>query len=116
MTEPDVGIRLFTSTCKGFSGILKQRYSDFIVNEIDLKGNVVELTDATSLPQLEPEPVKSLINLTIFTDTKVAAPLAEVLSPEIYASFLEFLKNLESDSDASFDIEVRQHISEIPFY
>ncbi|GAB2277577.1 hypothetical protein Dimus_012286 [Dionaea muscipula] len=42
--EPDVGIFCYISQLPGFRGILKQRYSDFIVNEVDLDGNVVHLT------------------------------------------------------------------------
>ncbi|VVT46377.1 uncharacterized protein SAPINGB_P001183 [Magnusiomyces paraingens] len=46
ISEIDVGITQFLSPdLKGFKGILKQRYSDFLVNEIDKDGNVVHLTD-----------------------------------------------------------------------
>ncbi|XP_009587531.1 multisubstrate pseudouridine synthase 7 [Nicotiana tabacum] len=44
MDESDVGISCYISKLPGFRGILKQRYSDFIVNEVDLDGNVVHLT------------------------------------------------------------------------
>lgn len=48
VTEADVGITEFL--CHNESnvrirGTLKQRYTDFLVNEIDLNGNVVHLTD-----------------------------------------------------------------------
>ncbi|OZJ04650.1 hypothetical protein BZG36_02895 [Bifiguratus adelaidae] len=44
--EADVGIRAFASpNLSGFSGIIKQRYLDFLVNEIDSSGNAVHLTD-----------------------------------------------------------------------
>ncbi|RPA86395.1 tRNA pseudouridine synthase D [Ascobolus immersus RN42] len=58
--EHRVGITEFLSpNVKGFSGILKQRYSDFLVNEIEPNGNVVHLTDmAIPKPKVvEPEPV-----------------------------------------------------------
>lgn len=46
ITEQDVGITLFLSSdLPGFKGQIKQRYTDFMVNEIDKKGNVVHLTD-----------------------------------------------------------------------
>ncbi|ANB12520.1 pseudouridine synthase PUS7 [Sugiyamaella lignohabitans] len=46
VTEDQVGITEFISSdIAGFRGILKQRYTDFLVNEIDLSGNVVHLTD-----------------------------------------------------------------------
>lgn len=46
ISELDVGITQFLSPeLKGFKGILKQRYTDFLVNEIDTEGNVVHLVD-----------------------------------------------------------------------
>ncbi|CCH59996.1 hypothetical protein TBLA_0C01830 [Henningerozyma blattae CBS 6284] len=46
ISEADVGITYFLSPeiC-GFKGQIKQRYTDFLVNEIDKQGNVVNLTD-----------------------------------------------------------------------
>ena len=44
--EESVGIQVYT--CKefpGFAGILKQRYSDFVVREIDINGNVAYLNE-----------------------------------------------------------------------
>ena len=42
ITEEDVGITEYiNNTNKGFKCVLKHRYSDFIVNEIDENGNVV---------------------------------------------------------------------------
>ena len=43
-TEQDVGIAEFVNKDdEGFEGILKHRYSDFIVNEISENGNIVWL-------------------------------------------------------------------------
>ena len=40
--EEDVGITEYIdSSNKGFKCVLKHRYSDFIVNEIDIDGNVI---------------------------------------------------------------------------
>lgn len=52
VSEKDVGILEFVSNLPGFHGVLKQRYTDFIVSERDLEGNIVHLTD-TSIPQDE---------------------------------------------------------------
>eukprot|EP00240_Pyramimonas_obovata_P006842 CAMPEP_0118948974 /NCGR_PEP_ID=MMETSP1169-20130426/48786_1 /TAXON_ID=36882 /ORGANISM="Pyramimonas obovata, Strain CCMP722" /LENGTH=170 /DNA_ID=CAMNT_0006895507 /DNA_START=81 /DNA_END=590 /DNA_ORIENTATION=- len=49
--EKDVGITEYVSSYPGFKGTLKYRYSDFIVNEVDLDGKVVHLTNAS-----KPEP------------------------------------------------------------
>ncbi|XP_049794111.1 uncharacterized protein LOC126203787 [Schistocerca nitens] len=44
LTEHGAGITEYISKHEGFSAIIKQRYSDFHVNEIDCDGNVVTLT------------------------------------------------------------------------
>ncbi|KAG9451935.1 hypothetical protein H6P81_004839 [Aristolochia fimbriata] len=50
--EADVGIVCYVSESPGFRGVLKQRYSDFIVNEVDLDGNVVHLTRFDVPPEI----------------------------------------------------------------
>eukprot|EP00698_Gefionella_okellyi_P015679 TRINITY_DN4441_c0_g1_i1.p1 TRINITY_DN4441_c0_g1~~TRINITY_DN4441_c0_g1_i1.p1 ORF type:complete len:633 (-),score=118.94 TRINITY_DN4441_c0_g1_i1:3-1901(-) len=42
--EGDVGISEYTTTTPGFFGVFKQRYTDFLVNEIDKQGVVVRLS------------------------------------------------------------------------
>ena len=42
--EKAVGIECYANTASGFQAILKERYTDFIVNEIGLDGEVVHLT------------------------------------------------------------------------
>ena len=45
VTEAEVGITCFTSaSLPGFRGVLKHRYSDFIVHEVARDGSVVRLT------------------------------------------------------------------------
>lgn len=57
ISEPDVGITQYISPdLPGFLGILKQRYTDFLVNEIDLEGAVVHLTDNGQTPKPKEEP------------------------------------------------------------
>ncbi|XP_074328781.1 multisubstrate pseudouridine synthase 7-like [Apium graveolens] len=53
--ESDVGITCFISQLPGFRGILKQRYADFIVNEVDLDGNAVHLTSLVAPPEIAEE-------------------------------------------------------------
>ncbi|GAM82241.1 hypothetical protein ANO11243_002200 [Dothideomycetidae sp. 11243] len=43
--ESKFGVTAFVSQAPGFSCIFKQRYTDFLVNEIDLSGKVVHLLD-----------------------------------------------------------------------
>ncbi|XP_060743039.1 pseudouridylate synthase 7 homolog isoform X1 [Tachysurus vachellii] len=53
LSEVDVGIHKFVSDHNGFSGILKERYSDFVVHEISKEGKIMRLDDL-SVP-VEPE-------------------------------------------------------------
>ncbi|KAG8649731.1 multisubstrate pseudouridine synthase 7 isoform X3 [Manihot esculenta] len=50
--EFNVGIFSYVSQLPGFHAILKQRYSDFIVNEVDKDGIVVHLTSLEVPPQI----------------------------------------------------------------
>ncbi|WOK99434.1 multisubstrate pseudouridine synthase 7 [Canna indica] len=54
LDESDAGISCFVSSLPGFRGILKQRFTDFIVNEVDTDGNTVRLT-SFDIPPEEPE-------------------------------------------------------------
>ncbi|XP_017340430.1 pseudouridylate synthase 7 homolog isoform X1 [Ictalurus punctatus] len=63
LSEVDVGIYKFVSDHKGFSGILKERYSDFVVHEISKEGKIMRLDDLsipveTEEASAEPEPVE----------------------------------------------------------
>ena len=50
--EKDIGITEYVQKeVEGFDGILKHRYSDFVVHEIDLDGNVIKLTDIALPPK-----------------------------------------------------------------
>lgn len=44
LKECDLGITEYISKYPGFSAIIKERYSDFHVNEIDLDGQIAKLT------------------------------------------------------------------------
>lgn len=54
--EGDVGVSAFVTAAPGFSGLLKHRFSDFMVNEIASSGAVVRLTDVT-VPSSDPSPL-----------------------------------------------------------
>eukprot|EP00047_Mylnosiga_fluctuans_P005870 m.243244 g.243244 ORF g.243244 m.243244 type:complete len:621 (-) comp14197_c0_seq1:211-2073(-) len=49
LTDTDVGITMYVTEHAGFRGTIKQRFSDFLVYEVDTAGNVVHLTP-TELP------------------------------------------------------------------
>ncbi|XP_055914698.1 pseudouridylate synthase 7 homolog [Eupeodes corollae] len=52
LKENQVGITEFITAGKGFTGVLKARFSDFHVNEIDLDGTIANLNDYT-IPKAE---------------------------------------------------------------
>uniref|UniRef100_A0A3Q1IZN8 Pseudouridylate synthase 7 homolog n=1 Tax=Anabas testudineus TaxID=64144 RepID=A0A3Q1IZN8_ANATE len=54
LTELDVGILKYVSDHEGFSGILKERYSDFVVHEINKQGKTVHLDDLSIPADSEP--------------------------------------------------------------
>ncbi|KAM6937289.1 pseudouridylate synthase 7 homolog [Xenentodon cancila] len=57
LTEMDVGILKYVSDHEGFSGILKERYSDFVVHEINKQGKIVHLDDLSVPVDTEEDPV-----------------------------------------------------------
>ncbi|XP_060548661.1 pseudouridylate synthase 7 homolog isoform X3 [Pantherophis guttatus] len=94
LMEQDVGIKKFASSHKGFLGILKERYSDFVVHEIGKEGEIIHLDDF-SVPVDKEDPPEE-----IFT----------VLSPEEKQRLedLQLFKNKES----SVSIEVIEDTKE----
>lgn len=86
VVEADVGILCYISHLPGFRGILKQRYSDFIVNEVDLDGNVVHLT-SLEVPQELVEKIEERENVAVQSDKS-------------YTDEIESFRSLAGDSDA----------------
>ncbi|TYK28792.1 pseudouridylate synthase 7-like protein isoform X1 [Cucumis melo var. makuwa] len=82
--ESDVGILSYISSLPGFRGILKQRYSDFIVNEVDTDGNVVHLTSLDAPPEIVSESGPTIVHST----------------SQSYVSEIELFRSLAGDSDA----------------
>ncbi|XP_004839752.1 pseudouridylate synthase 7 homolog isoform X3 [Heterocephalus glaber] len=68
LTELDVGITKFVSSHQGFSGILKERYSDFIVHEIGKDGQISHLDDL-SVPVDEEDPSEDVF-MVLTTEEK----------------------------------------------
>ncbi|GAY44694.1 hypothetical protein CUMW_083820 [Citrus unshiu] len=86
LDESDVGILCFISNLPGFRGILKQRYCDFIVNEVDTDRKVVHLTS------LDVPPEEAAAE---HDETKASDQLNRS-----YASEIESFRSLAGDSDA----------------
>ncbi|XP_077120871.1 pseudouridylate synthase 7 homolog isoform X3 [Ranitomeya variabilis] len=62
LTELDVGITKFVSSHEGFSGILKERYSDFVVHEIGKDGKIIYLNDL-SVPADNEDPAEDIYSV-----------------------------------------------------
>ncbi|XP_070325571.1 pseudouridylate synthase 7 homolog isoform X1 [Odocoileus virginianus] len=62
LSELDVGISKFVSSHQGFSGILKERYSDFVVHEIGRDGRISHLSDL-SVPVDEEDPSEDVFTV-----------------------------------------------------
>uniref|UniRef100_H2ZX24 Pseudouridylate synthase 7 homolog n=1 Tax=Latimeria chalumnae TaxID=7897 RepID=H2ZX24_LATCH len=67
LTEIDVGITKFVSSHQGFSGILKERYSDFVVHEISKNGKISHLDDL-SVPVDDEDPKVEILSVLSVED------------------------------------------------
>ena len=91
VTNDDCGITEYITTTPGFKGILKHRYSDFIVHEIDLQGNLVKLTS------LDP-PEKGKVEKKPDVDTSAQK---ELLSSHLSADLITALESIVPGSKDS---------------
>uniref|UniRef100_A0A1B6CNJ3 TRUD domain-containing protein n=1 Tax=Clastoptera arizonana TaxID=38151 RepID=A0A1B6CNJ3_9HEMI len=89
LVEKDIGISQYVTSGPGFIGIIKHRYSDFHVNEIDLEDNVVHLT-STELP----------------IDESVGELSEGELSPSLTSEQLEALDNIYSTKEKEKRVEI----------
>jgi len=75
LKESDIGITEYIGKHLGFSAIIKERYNDFHVNEIDLDGQVAKLThqDVPRDPCDDEsiEDLKALVSLAIWDQLQV---------------------------------------------
>lgn len=84
-TERDFGIKAYIQKGQAvFSGIIKHRFSDFLVNEVDLQGNVINSRPhslpATAEPQAQLDTESALAALSlILPDTNALAQIREYL-------------------------------------
>ncbi|KAL3232669.1 Multisubstrate pseudouridine synthase 7 [Nakaseomyces bracarensis] len=114
--EKDVGITYYISQQPGFRGQIKQRYTDFLVNEITREGEVVHLTDkGFKVPKKKtetvPDDVKKLQkeeefakrqNFTVEDELK--AQLIEIFGDEDFEKILDVYRNAQKmESKNSFE-------------
>ncbi|KAF2077181.1 hypothetical protein CYY_001502 [Polysphondylium violaceum] len=93
-TEETFGIKHYLSKTKPFTGLLKHRFTDFIVNEIDENGNVVKLVD-TNYQKDEK---------TVEYDTTPEQDLEKLVGEEKTKSFMEFFNGPNKTDAKSFFI------------
>ncbi|XP_057693822.1 pseudouridylate synthase 7 homolog isoform X2 [Corythoichthys intestinalis] len=91
LTELDVGICKYVSDHEGFSGILKERYSDFVVHEISKEGKIVHLDDLTIPKEVEEREAAA-------AEVESPAPECSLLTEEQKKQLgdLQMFKNKES--------------------
>lgn len=90
-SEKDVGIEEYISDHKGFNGIIKQRYSDFIVNEIDTSNQELRLSDL-SLP----------IESEIVDEAK-----DDILSPDDLQQLEKLRKSIDSNDGLVSEVSIK---------
>ncbi|KAI3875171.1 hypothetical protein MKX03_032975, partial [Papaver bracteatum] len=89
LDETDVGIHCYISQLPGFRGVLKQRFADFIVNEVDTDGNVVRLTSLDAPSESVEEKKEKEEEKETETETETT-----------YTSEIESFRLLAGDTDA----------------
>ncbi|CAD7002715.1 unnamed protein product [Ceratitis capitata] len=93
LREDQVGITEYVSDGEGFTGVVKSRFSDFHVNEIDQNGQVLILNDLSV-----PKPA-----VETFDEEKLAearTKFAEVITAEIWDKLNDLAKMKAKDSTA----------------
>lgn len=91
LKESDIGITEYIGKHIGFSAVIKERYTDFHVNEIDFNGQVAKLTHQ-DIPR-EPEDDENIEDL-------------KKLLPSAIWDQLQTLKEDNTSSSSSIEIDV----------
>lgn len=97
LKEADVGISEFVGSTPTFNGVIKAKFSDFQVNEIDLDGNVVSLTDLTV-----PEPPADTEAALIIEGTD--PELEGLVTAEQWKSITTMVDTRDRDTDIRIDV------------
>ncbi|GIL81041.1 hypothetical protein Vretifemale_10170 [Volvox reticuliferus] len=79
-SEEDVGIIEYVSPVPGFRGILKHRFRDFLVREVDLKGQVARLTTLEPDDKADDESTVPAAREVGFSPEQLAATRAHVVA------------------------------------
>ncbi|KAK5644034.1 hypothetical protein RI129_007879 [Pyrocoelia pectoralis] len=93
-TESEVGITEYVSDHEGFSGVIKARFSDFHVNEINKSGQIAKLTDLSLPKDFQP----------VAPSDEVTDEDTSLLSLEIWEKLRELAK-CEEEEEKHFEID-----------
>ena len=111
--ESLVGITSFVNSQQGFKGILKQRFSDFIVREIDEMGCVSQLKSVIvpkSIADIEEKYFKlsnaGIEDIPLVIKSIEAAGVTYLLPIDEIANFFEMCINKQPDCLASINLAV----------
>eukprot|EP01133_Synstelium_polycarpum_P014169 gene14169-16701_t len=105
-SETEVGIKCFLGTAAPFTGILKQRYTDFVVNEIDRNGKVVRLelftppkVEETSEAKVEEvaDPMTRLVALVGEEEAKLFGEFHNGASTTDHKAVFKFKEDTDKD-------------------
>ena len=111
LREEDAGITEFVGKdVAGFSGILKHRYSDFHVCEIDPEGNVIHLR-STELPE-DGEKKAEVDPATFPKHNELSEEDRKLVSALSWARILQMAKKYVNDTKPSEDEVVKFNVSE----
>ncbi|KAF4637626.1 hypothetical protein G7Y89_g446 [Cudoniella acicularis] len=98
--EAQVGIEgIVSSSNEGFGGILKQRYTDFIVNEIDSQGRVVQLTNdnaPVNKPAAKQPPSTPVVKTENVEDSAFPSSAAAEAAQKVVAATSHSLPEIKS--------------------
>ena len=97
MSEEDVGITEFLNKSNpGFFGVLKHRYSDFLVNEIEPSGNVVWLktSNEKEVVQKKVSPQEQLESLNENSIEEILKEDFRILPENDYNNLKDFLNKI----------------------
>ncbi|XP_063821178.1 pseudouridylate synthase 7 homolog [Ostrinia nubilalis] len=97
LAEDEIGVTKYISDHAGFNGIIKMRYSDFQVSEINEKGEIAKLTDLTPPEPPEDEAVDE------DEDLLLSKYNLEILPLETWDSINKLV--LTKDTDESIEVD-----------
>lgn len=121
--EDDVGITEFVSSHEGFDGIIKYRYSDFLVNEISTDGKIVRLTDlscpdysqtksnSTSNIELDDDIIEKLKTLSETRNKDIVSIPVENFTKDQRTSVHHFVRSI----DMNLKSELTQNVIQVTY-